>query len=392
MIASLFSGVGGIELGLRAGGVHLPVGLFCELNPDAQKVLQHHFPGVPVHGNVATLSALPPGTTLVTAGAPCTDLSTIGRCAGIHGEASSLVFHVFRLVRACPTVQCVVLENVPNMLRLHKGEAIRTITQELENLGFAWAYRTFNACDVGLPQWRQRVVIVARRDGGPLGFLFAPLARGEADNPKVCAGFYINEGKHSAGFHLGLAPTLKSNGNGGAAGPRNGFNPHCLILADGVRADGARLVHLHVEDAELAQGLPVGWTAPAGTDTRRLARIGNAVPVPLFALVGRGLTTDASPLPPKDKNRKKWRGSWPEAAHGQPATAPVAVVVPPAAGKGTPRAGFSKLQESRPVSARAAAGFAARAAVGTPSMPDWALALVAAHAERHADPALELEN
>ena len=304
-IASLFSGVGAIELGLRRHLPCTPLLLLCDVNPDAQRVLCAKFPDVPLHNDVATLARLPDGTTIVTAGSPCTDLSVAGRQAGIDGPASSLVQHVFRLVRDCATVRTIVLENVDNVVRLHRGRGVEELVRQVEALGFAWAYRILDARSFGLPQARRRFVLVAQRGAAPRWLLASrawqpptPAARAVTEEDVAAAGYaglYINEGKRGCGFRAGTLPTLKSNGNG--LTKCNGHHPHALLLAPRARRDGARLVKVHVEDAEAAQGLPRGWTEAAGDEIRRFARIGNAAPPPFFEFVGAGLAglVDAPP-------------------------------------------------------------------------------------------------
>ena len=68
------------------------------------------------------------------AGFPCTDLSQVGRTAGIDGEESGLVREVFRLIAKNPPTW-LVLENVPNMLSLHGGAPIRYITMVRRSAG-----------------------------------------------------------------------------------------------------------------------------------------------------------------------------------------------------------------------------------------------------------------
>src|SRR5882724_9280916 len=87
-VASLFSGIGGLELGLAAAG-HT-TNLLCEIWDPARTVLSSRFPGVKLEDDVRTLRALPSDAECVTAGFPCTDLSQAGRTAGIRGDQSGL--------------------------------------------------------------------------------------------------------------------------------------------------------------------------------------------------------------------------------------------------------------------------------------------------------------
>src|SRR5437773_6537837 len=86
-VAGLFSGIGGLELGLeRAGHV---TSLLCENDPAAKLVLKHRFRGVALHDDVCKLRYLPDGIDLVTAGFPCQDLSQVGTTEGLKGSKSS---------------------------------------------------------------------------------------------------------------------------------------------------------------------------------------------------------------------------------------------------------------------------------------------------------------
>lgn len=137
-VAGLFAGIGGIEQGLHLAGHETE--LLCEIDESARAVLAHHFPNVTVAADIRDLHLLPP-VDLVTAGFSCQDLSQAGKTAGIAGTQSGLVGEVFRLIENAD-IRWLLLENVPFMLQLDKGKAMRFLTAKLEELGFAWAYRT----------------------------------------------------------------------------------------------------------------------------------------------------------------------------------------------------------------------------------------------------------
>ena len=79
---------------------------------------------------------------------------------------------VFRLVEQTPP-RWLVLENVPNMLTLHRGSAIAHITSWLDDHGWDWAYRTVDSQFFGVAQRRRRVILVASRTEDPRSVLFA---------------------------------------------------------------------------------------------------------------------------------------------------------------------------------------------------------------------------
>ena len=208
-MVGLFAGIGGLELGLSEHGWNTE--LLCEIDPGAQAVLRSRFADVPLHGDVTKLRALPSDIELVAAGFPCQDLSQAGKTAGITGARSGLVDEVFRLVKRKRGPRWLLIENVPFMLQLGKGAAMRHITDALEDLGYTWAYRVVDARAFGLPQRRQRVIMLASRTDDPREILFGQdagerLGGDPADYP---CGFYWTEGTRGLGWAVNAVPTLK---------------------------------------------------------------------------------------------------------------------------------------------------------------------------------------
>lgn len=272
-LAGLFSGIGGLELPFKRRGAATE--LLCDNWEASQKILRAHFPGVPVHGDVNDLDALPRDVQVVTAGFPCTDLSQAGRTAGIMGRASGLVSHVFRLLRN-HDVEWLVLENVRNMLVLDRGKAMYYLVTELEDLGFRWGYRLVNSQFAGVPQRRHRVLFVASRHNDPRRVLFADEAGEPADSDfgEDAFGFYWTEGLRGLGWARDAVPPLKGGSTVGIP------SPPAVWLPDA--EPGKKLVIPSIEDAEVLQGFGRGWTEPAqigGKNGPRWRLVGNAVTV-----------------------------------------------------------------------------------------------------------------
>lgn len=287
-VTGLFAGIGGIELGLQKAGHH--AALLCDNDAAALAVLGSRFPSVPRHADVRTLRELPERTSLITAGFPCQDPSQAGATRGIAGARSGLVGEVFRLIRASAT-PWVLLENVPFMLQLGRGEAMNVITTAFEELGYRWAYRVVDSRAFGLPQRRRRVYFLASNIGDPRTVLFAddtPLQSGrELNGHAVACGFYWTEGLRGLGWAVDAVPTLKG---GSAIGIPS---PPAVLLTDG------RIVTPDVGDAERLQGFPRGWTRAAERVAKRSTRwklVGNAVSVPAAAWIGRRLRNPAHSL------------------------------------------------------------------------------------------------
>ncbi|MBV5328747.1 MAG: DNA cytosine methyltransferase, partial [Chlorobium sp.] len=195
----LFAGIGGMELGLQAGGFQSE--LLCEILPEAQAVLRERFAGVDLRADVKTLRSIPSDTSLLCAGFPCQDLSSSGHKRGIAGLRSCLVGDVFRLLEK-KKCEWVLLENVKFMLHLGGGEAMANITKALEALGYRWAYRVMNSQNFGVPQRRERVYILASKTMNPSRVLFrepvdAPPAINKPVDTSAPVGFYWTEGTYA---------------------------------------------------------------------------------------------------------------------------------------------------------------------------------------------------
>ncbi|MGL4464000.1 MAG: DNA cytosine methyltransferase [Planctomycetia bacterium] len=351
-VAGLFAGIGGLELGLSRSG-HSAV-LLSEIAPPAQAVLRKRFPSVPLVGDVRRIATLV-DCDLVAAGFPCQDLSQCGRTQGIDGEQSSLVREVFRLVEnATRQPEWILLENVPFMLRLDRGRAMKLISSELTRLGYRWCYRTIDARAFGLPQRRLRVVLMASLSHNPLDILFAD----DEVEPPACSvgesyGFYWTEGSRGLGWGVDCVPTLKGGSSLGIPSP-----PAVWIPAK------SAIGTIDIRDAERLQGFPVDWTKPALEVCRRRGvrwqLVGNAVCVRVAAWIGRRLAC------PK-KSRCNVGGtldrdaSWPTSAYGDSAG------VRPISGSSWPKAWKHQqlLDFLRfpllPLSKRATVGFLSRA-------------------------------
>lgn len=279
-IAGLFAGIGGFELGMHHAGHRTE--LVCDVLPAAQAVLSTRFPGVDYRDDITKLRSLPSTVDLVCAGFPCQDLSQAGRTAGLGGERSGLIAEVFRLLsrRRIPNV---VLENVPFMLQLNGGNAMRAIVDEFERRHYRWAYRVVDSYSFGLAQRRERVILVASREVDPSAVLLADeasLTRPKSDLLARPHGFYWTEGLGGLGWAVDAVPTLKNGSTIGIA------SPPAVLFPDG------RIVKLGIRDGERLQGFETDWTQPAesvGKSSARWGLVGSAVSVPVAKWVGERL-------------------------------------------------------------------------------------------------------
>ncbi len=357
--AGLFAGIGGIELGLAAHGYR--TGSLCEIDPAASAVLSDHFGSSHVHDDVVTLETLG-GAEIVAAGFPCQDLSQAGRTAGIDGDRSGLVRNVFRLLDSdAGSTRWLLLENVSFMLSLAKGRAMDFLTEQLSARGWRWAYRVLDARAFGLPQRRQRVILLASRTEDPRPVLF-----GEQDVEPAWdvdsadhLGFYWTEGLRGLGLAVNAVPTLKGGSGLGIPSPP--------AIWDRTGQHDLPIRTPSIQDAELLQGFPAAWTE-AAPERARWKLVGNAVPVPLSTWVAERLDTDDAWSATTTERTKP--GSWPRAAHGADGRAwKVDVTDWPRQVPMTPIGEFLE-HPTAPLSRRAAAGFLSRAEKSTLHFPE----------------------
>jgi DNA (cytosine-5)-methyltransferase 1 len=315
-IAGLFAGIGGIERGFHhAYGEGVETPLLCEWWGPAQDVLAAHFPESVLHPDVRELTTLPAGLDLLAAGFPCTDLSQAGRTAGIEGENSGLVRHVFEALALAKSMpKWLMIENVQNMLALDGGKAMRYLLDEIEALGFRWAYRVVDSRFTGVPQRRRRVILLASAIEDPRAVLLADDAgpRPDTDYSDDAFGFYWTEGRLGLGWARDAVPTLKGGSTVGIPSP-----PAIWVPGDPIER---RFIKPSIEDAEALQGFPRGWTDVFPESGRkngpRWKMVGNAVTVGVSNWVARRIADPGQ----VDVDHREWtrRGPWPTAAWGEP--------------------------------------------------------------------------
>lgn len=284
--ASFFAGIGGFDFGFQNAGME-PV-FHCEIDEYCQKILNRHWPEVPLHGDIQTLGAQAiPQADLWAAGWPCQDLSNANvRREGIRGERSGLFFEFARLLKEHKP-KWIVLENVTGLLSADEGTAFESVVDELEAVGYLGIWFTCNLRSAGLPHHRERVFIVGTyqservyefySDGGQLlGDNPARTTFGSRwkNGPKFPKGTFSDDPllvQRRGGFGYTQArsysPTLRAQ----TGGHQGGHTDRPILCGQ----------KLDVERMRETDGVS------RGLDGRRGRLIGNAVAPPLAEFIGR---------------------------------------------------------------------------------------------------------
>ncbi len=154
---SLFSGIGGFELGAERAGINTIWS--CEINPFCRKVLKRHFPKTNQYTDITKLKN-PPYVDIISGGFPCQDISVANpNGEGLKGERSGLWREMSRIISEVRP-RFVLIENSPNLLR--KG--LREILCDLTEIGYDAEWQCLQAFDFGLPHKRERIFIIAYAD------------------------------------------------------------------------------------------------------------------------------------------------------------------------------------------------------------------------------------
>jgi DNA (cytosine-5)-methyltransferase 1 len=193
-IGSLFSGIGGLELGLERAIPSAHVAWQVELDPFCRSVLARHWPHAERHSDVRTVGAHNlTRADVICGGFPCQGLSAQGHRAGLDDERSGLWWEFARIIcELRPRV--VVVENVPGLLRM----GIEHVLGFLAECGFDAEWSVLRARDLGAAHTRARLFILA----------YPAQVRREA-----AAGVLPREPSldvHQAPFHFELARTFRS--------------------------------------------------------------------------------------------------------------------------------------------------------------------------------------
>lgn len=283
---SLFSGIGGFDLGFEKAG--LQCRWQVENDISCQVILEKHWPDVKRFGDIREITGkeMEP-VDVICGGFPCQDLSVAGRRVGLSAARSGLFYELLRIVSETRP-RWFIIENVPGLLSSNQGRDMGAVIGSLAKLGYGIAWRVLDAQYFGVPQRRRRVFIA-----GHLGdirsateVLFesdecqVPVAKSRQKGDKVIDAI-DSRAKNDSVISRTLTDSRKTR---------------MLDVIDYILTDKGIRIFTHLERERL-QGFPDGWTLPYCidgleveiTDTARYRLLGNAVAVPVAEWIGKRL-------------------------------------------------------------------------------------------------------
>jgi DNA (cytosine-5)-methyltransferase 1 len=157
----LFAGIGGFRIPLQE--INGKCIFTSEFNFWAQRTYEHNFGEVPF-GDITKLNLdIVPKHDVLTAGFPCQPFSISGKMKGFEDTRGTLIYNVFQIIeKRQPRV--VFLENVKHLIHHDKGNTLKIILKDLKELGYKTSWKLLNASDFGVPQNRERLIIIGHKD------------------------------------------------------------------------------------------------------------------------------------------------------------------------------------------------------------------------------------
>lgn len=305
---SLFAGVGAFELAGQRNGVETV--LSCELDKYAANVLRYRFPKSEVFNDDvrklrgADVISRYGRIDIITAGFPCQSFSIAGKRAGFADSTRGTLF--FEVARLADEIRprYVILENVKGLFSHDKGRTFGIIISTLAELGYTVEWQLINSKDFGVPQNRERVLIVGHLGNGSVRPIF-PVRKNAKISINKRTGIKTDKdiiGCLTAGYHkmptdgqyleIGTLRTYKDD-----KGFRAMKSSLCPAIPARAREDGggqcvikqdSRIRRLTEIECERLQGFPDGWNEKGidkdGNETKtsgtqRYKQMGNSITV-----------------------------------------------------------------------------------------------------------------
>ena len=189
-IVSLFSGCGGLDLGFRGGFSFLGKEFYRnpfeiiwanEMNKAACATYRKNVDTDIDEGRIEDrYQDMPKSADVVIGGFPCQDISINGKMAGVDGKRSGLYVWMVKAVKELQP-KIFVAENVKALLMKRHEDSLNRVIQDFSEIGYRVSYHLYDAADYGVPQVRQRVVIVGVRKD--IEFDFVPPLPTTHDKP-----------------------------------------------------------------------------------------------------------------------------------------------------------------------------------------------------------------
>lgn len=216
-VFSMFSGIGGFEVGLTNSNLAYEMVGFSEVDKYAIQIYNKHFKGIKNHGDATTINETElPNFDLLVGGFPCQAFSMAGKRKGFNDTRGTLFFDIARILSE-KKPKYFILENVKGLLSHDKGRTLQTIFGVLSDLGYEYQWEVLNSKNFGVPQNRERVYIVGHLRGSSRPKIF-PIGENNKVNFKKINKITGYSQATNIYNTEGLSPTISACTHGYALG------------------------------------------------------------------------------------------------------------------------------------------------------------------------------
>ena len=309
-VASLFCGCGGTDVGLLGGFDFLgdnyaknPMEIVYanDIEESACRIFEENFGVIPDRRDIRTVPASEiPEIDVLTGGFPCQSFSIVAqnpKRLGYKDERGMLFFEMCRILRE-KQPKCFIAENVKGLLSANKGEAFPLIISEFEKSGYQVTHKLINAAAFGVPQKRERVIIVGIRND--LGFKYEFPDDVLAEDEYAVLGSVVENRVDEKYFFSekavqGMRAAKRDMNKGRAQDlnkPCNTVGSHLakvsLNSTDPVLLDGGRYRRFTPREVARIQSFPESFKL-IGVEGAQYRALGNAIPPVMFWYVAHQL-------------------------------------------------------------------------------------------------------
>lgn len=297
-IVSLFSGAGGLDLGLINAGHNIIWANDIDL--DSCDTYKKNIGDHVICEDIAKIHFSDiPDCDVIVGGFPCQGFSMANLLRKPEDSRNKLYKYFYKLVKE-KQPKYFLAENVRGLLSLGKGAVIKQIVKDFENAGYRVEYKVFNTADYGVPQTRVRVIIAGTRIDLPeeLNYVFPDPTHNKEDWISIGAALEEipePESNHDLKNHI-YSKYKVTNRNFTGHRTTDPEKPSPTILARGNGKGGVCAIQhpnnhrrMSVRESALVQTFPVNFEF-IGSMTSMYRQIGNAVPVKFAEKLGQKLT------------------------------------------------------------------------------------------------------
>lgn len=313
-VASLFCGCGGTDVGLLGGFDFLgkyynsngmEIVYANDIDDNACKIFKENFGITPDNRDIRAVKTEEiPEFDILTGGFPCQSFSIVAqnpKRLGVKDERGKLFFEMCRILRERQP-KCFIAENVKGILTANKRSAFPLILKEFEESGYEVQYQILNSADYGVPQKRERVIIIGFRKDLNITFSF-PEAEIDDETKYIPLKTVIEKRVDEKYFFseravAGMMKKRESMNKGRAQNinkPCNTVGAHLakvsLNSTDPVLMEGERYRRFTPREVARIQSFPDDFEL-VGSEAAQYRALGNAIPPVMFWYVAKAVSKE----------------------------------------------------------------------------------------------------